>query len=50
MRTDPNYRRRFTYSILRVFGPEATQAEVNAAESHYKSAVLSRAPPGYTLG
>jgi hypothetical protein len=50
MRTEPTYCRNFTYSILRVFGPEATLAEVNAAESHYKHAVLSRAPHGYNLG
>lgn len=47
MREDPRYCERFTYSLLRVFGPEATQETINAAESHYKQALLSRVPHGY---
>jgi hypothetical protein len=47
LRTDPNHCERFVYSLLRVFGPEATQETVNVAESHYKKALLSRVPHGY---
>ena len=47
LRTDPNYCSHFVYSLLRVFGPEATQETVNAAESQYKRALLSRLPHGY---
>jgi len=32
----------FQFSILRVFGPSVPTAEVDAAESHYKDALLSR--------
>lgn len=37
---------RFQYSLLRVFGPSVPSAEVDAAESHYKRALLSRKPFG----
>ena len=47
MRSDPDYCERFVYSLLRVFGPEATQETLNSAESHYKKALLSRIPHGY---
>lgn len=43
---DLAHRRHFVYSLLRVFGPDATTAEVNAAEEHYKRALLSRQPHG----
>ncbi len=36
------HRRHFIFSILRVFGPTATTAEVDAAEAHYKRALLTR--------
>lgn len=39
-RTD--HARHFTFSILRVFGPSTSSSEVDAAESHYKKALLSR--------
>lgn len=39
---DLSHREHFVFSILRVFGPEATQTQILNAESHYKSALLSR--------
>lgn len=39
---DVTHRRHFIFSILRVFGPAATTAEVDAAEAHFKRALLSR--------
>lgn len=33
---------RFQFSLLRVFGPDVPVEQVNAAESHFKSALLSR--------
>lgn len=39
---DASHRRHFVFSILRVFGPSATAAEVDAAEAHYKRALLTR--------
>lgn len=39
---DVTHRRHFVFSILRVFGPTATTAEVDAAEAHYKRALLTR--------
>ena len=39
---DASHHQHFLFSILRVFGPEATTREVDAAESHYKQALLSR--------
>lgn len=44
--TDLTHRQHFVYSILRVFGPGATTAEVNEAEEHYKRALLARSPHG----
>jgi hypothetical protein len=44
---DPSHRSHFVFSILRVFGPEVPTKEVNAAEAHYKDALLSRTPHGY---
>lgn len=35
-------RRHLVFSILRVFGPSVPSAEVDAAEAHYKRALLSR--------
>jgi hypothetical protein len=43
---NPDHRRHFVYSILRVFGPAATTPEVNDAEEHYKRALLTRHPHG----
>lgn len=40
--SDPAYARRYQFSLLRVFGPQTPQAEVDQAESHYKRALLSR--------
>lgn len=39
---DPAHREYFRFSILRVFGPGASTAEIDAAEAHYKQALLSR--------
>lgn len=39
---DLTHREHFVFSILRVFGPEATQKQTLDAEAHYKSALLSR--------
>ena len=39
---DPSHRQDFTFSILRVFDPSAPASEVNAAESHFKRALLTR--------
>ena len=39
---DVTHRRHFIFSILRVFGPTATTAEVDAAEAHDKRALLTR--------
>lgn len=39
-RTD--HARHFVFSILRVFGPSTSTSEVNAAESHYKDALMTR--------
>ena len=39
---DMSHRRHFMFSILRVFGPSVTTAEVDAAEAHYKQALLTR--------
>lgn len=33
--------RHFIFSILRVFGPSTSASEVNAAESHYKNALMT---------
>lgn len=39
---DLTHRENFVFSILRVFGPEATQKQILDAEAHYKGALLSR--------
>lgn len=39
---DPKHAANFTFSILRVFAPSAIAAEVDAAESHFKEALLAR--------
>lgn len=39
---DASHRRYFVFSILRVFGPSTPTAEVDAAEAHYKQALLTR--------
>lgn len=44
---DPSHKQNFVFSLLRVFGPEVPLRDVNAAESHYKEALLSRSPHGY---
>lgn len=38
---DPTHARHFRYSLLRVFGPSVPMSEVNDAESHYKTALLT---------
>lgn len=40
---DPSHKDDFVFSILRVFDPGAPTSEVNAAESHFKAALLTRA-------
>ena len=39
---DLTHRQHFQFSILRVFSPGASTAEVDAAEAHYKRALLTR--------
>lgn len=39
-RTD--HARHFLFSIMRVFGPSTSSTEVDAAESHYKNALMTR--------
>lgn len=39
---DMSHRNHFQFSILRVFSPGASTAEIDAAENHYKRALLSR--------
>lgn len=39
---DPSHARHFQFSILRVFGPSVPTAEVDAAEIHFKRALLTR--------
>ena len=39
---DPSHRHDFVFSILRVFDPHAPVTEVNAAESHFKKALMTR--------
>ena len=39
---DMSHRNHFQFSILRVFSPGASTAEIDAAEAHYKRALLSR--------
>ncbi len=37
-----HHARHFVFSILRVFGPSTASSEVDAAESHYKNALMTR--------
>lgn len=39
---DPDHREHLQFSILRVFGPSVPATEVDAAESHFKRAMLTR--------
>ena len=39
---DPSHKHDFVFSILRVFDPSAPTTEVNAAEAHFKKALLTR--------
>ena len=39
---DPAHSRHFQFSLLRVFGPTATTPEIDAAEAHFKRALLTR--------
>ena len=41
-RARTNHARHFIFSILRVFGPSTSSSEVDAAESHYKRALMTR--------
>lgn len=40
--SDAEHRRHFQFSLLRVFGPSTPSAEVDAAEAHWKRALLTR--------
>lgn len=42
LRADPGHASHFVFSVLRVFGPSTAQSEVDAAESHFKRALLTR--------
>lgn len=39
--SDAEHRRHFQFSLLRVFGPSTPTAEIDAAEAHWKRALLS---------
>lgn len=39
---DPTHSHDFRFSILRVFGPSTPKADVDAAEEHYKRALMTR--------
>lgn len=39
---DAEHRRHFQFSLLRVFGPSTPTAEIDAAETHWKRALLTR--------
>lgn len=41
-RAEAGHARHFVFSILRVFGPSTSSSEVDATESHYKSALMTR--------
>lgn len=41
-RVKTDHARHFVFSILRVFGPSTSSSEVDAAESHYKRALMTR--------
>ncbi|GER23601.1 hypothetical protein NCCP1664_20960 [Zafaria cholistanensis] len=40
--TKTDHARHFVFSLLRVFGPSTPSSEVDAAESHYKEALMTR--------
>lgn len=40
--TRTDHARHFVFSLLRVFGPSTSSSEVDAAETHYKKALMSR--------
>jgi hypothetical protein len=40
--TKTDHARHFVFSLLRVFGPSTSSSEVDAAESHYKKALMTR--------
>jgi len=42
MKLDPAHSDHFVFSILRVFGPSTPTADVDAAEAHFKNALLTR--------
>ncbi|MCV9996536.1 GIY-YIG nuclease family protein [Paeniglutamicibacter sp. ZC-3] len=42
VRTKTDHARHFVFSLLRVFGPSTPSSEVNASESHYKEALMTR--------
>lgn len=42
MRVSTDHARHFVFSILRVFGPSTSSSEVDAAERHYKQALMTR--------
>ncbi|WP_313025343.1 GIY-YIG nuclease family protein [Mobilicoccus sp.] len=44
---DPRAVHNYTFSLLRVFGPQTPQAEIDRAEAHYKRALLTRRPHGF---
>jgi len=46
---DARHSRHFLFSILRVFGPSAATSEVDAAEGHFKQALLTRNGFGLNL-
>ncbi|ACS31771.1 hypothetical protein [Micrococcus luteus] len=39
---DPAQPERYTFSLLRVFGSNTPQAQIDAAEKHYKEALMTR--------
>ena len=39
---DPAQPERYTFSLLRVFGSNTPQAQIDAAEKHYKDALMTR--------
>jgi hypothetical protein len=41
-RVKTDHARHFVFSILRVFGPSTSSSEVDAAETHYKRALMTR--------
>lgn len=44
---DPTHPEHFEFSILRVFGTNTAPQEIDRAENHYKTALLTRRPHGY---